>query len=254
VDARPPHPLPAGYQNWPVMPAVLSNGMIAPIAPLALTGALWYQGEANADRPAQYRTLLPAMIADWRRVFRQGDFPFYIVSLAAFVERAATPDQPGWAELRAAQDCVAHPVPNSGLAVAIDVGAADDIHPVDKREVGERLALLALARHYGKEVAYSGPRYAGMERLPHALRLSFTHAEGGLVVRGDEAAEFSICGEDRVWHWAHAKVVGDTVVVSSSEVLQPVAVRYAWQSNPRATLYNRAGLPAIPFQTDDPAP
>jgi len=251
VDARPPHPLPAGYENWPVMPAVLYNGMIAPVAPLAVTGAIWYQGEANAGRAQQYRRLLPAMIADWRRSFGQGDFPFYIVSLAAFMERKTTPGEDDWAELRAAQDFTAHTVPNSGLAVAIDIGDADNIHPVDKKEVGERLALVALGRHYGKNLPYSGPRFASMERMPGALRLTFTHTDGGLVVKGGKLGEFSICGEDRVWHWADARIVGDTVVVSSSEVSSPVAVRYAWQSNPQATLYNGAGLPAIPFETDD---
>lgn len=252
VDARPPHPLPAGYENWPVMPSVLYNGMIAPVAPLAITGAIWYQGEANAEHAAQYRTLLPAMIADWRASFGQGDFPFYIVSLPAFMARKTTPPRTdGWAELRAAQDFVAHTVPNSGLAVAIDVGDAGNIHPVDKKEVGDRLALVALAKHYGKKVPYSGPRFASLEKLPNALKLSFTHTDGGLVVKGDEPEEFAICGEDHVWHWAHAKIVGDTIVVSSSEVLNPVAARYAWQSNPKATLYNGAGLPAIPFETDD---
>ncbi|WP_148218155.1 sialate O-acetylesterase [Opitutus terrae] len=251
VDARPPHPLPVGYENWPVMPAVLYNGMIAPIAPLALTGALWYQGEANASHAQQYRTLLPAMIADWRRSFGQGDFPFYIVSLAAFMQHKDTPPETdGWAELRGAQDFVAHSVPNSGLAVAIDVGNADNIHPVDKKEVGERLALIALAKHYGKKVPYSGPRLASVERLPNALRLTFTHTDGGLIVKGEQPEEFALCGEDRVWHRAHGKIVDDTVVVSSSEVLNPVAVRYAWQSNPKATLFNGAGLPAIPFETE----
>ncbi len=251
VDARPPHRLPLGYQNWPVMPAVLYNGMIEPIAPLALAGALWYQGEANAERPGQYRTLLPAMIADWRRAFGQGDFPFLIVSLAAFMEREATPDKPGWAALRGAQDFVAQTVPNAGLAIAIDVGDAADIHPVDKKEVGERLALVALAKHYDRDVAYSGPRLAAVERVPHALRLRFTHTDGGLVVKGDRLGEFSVRGEDGRWHWAYATLDGDTVIVSSSDVPHPVAVRYAWQSNPEATLFNGAGLPAIPFESDE---
>jgi sialate O-acetylesterase len=252
VDARPPHPLPAGFENWPVMPAVLYNGMIDPVAPLAITGAIWYQGEANTSRAAQYRKLLPAMIADWRKSFGQDDFPFYIVSLPAFMEHKSTPVvEDDWAELRGAQDFVANTVTNSGLAVAIDVGDANNIHPKDKREVGERLALVALARHYGKNIPYSGPRFASMERLPSALKLSFTHTDGGLVVKGDTLEEFSICGEDRKWHWAYAKIVGDGVVLSSSEVRNPIAARYAWQSNPKATLFNGAGLPAIPFRTDD---
>jgi sialate O-acetylesterase len=252
VDARPPHPLPAGYENWPVMPAVLYNGMIAPLTPLAITGALWYQGEANADRAAQYRTLLPAMIADWRNRFAQGDFPFYIVSLPAFMAHKETPPRhDGWAELRAAQDFAARTVPNSGLAVAIDVGDAGNIHPIDKKEVGERLALVALAKHYGKDIPFSGPRLAKVDKLPNALRLTFTHADGGLVTKDDKLEEFALCGEDRVWHWAHAKIAGDSLIVSTAEVFNPVAVRYAWQSNPKATLFNGAGLPAVPFDSDD---
>ena len=252
VDARPPQPFPAGYENWPVMPSVLYNGMIAPLAPLAITGALWYQGEANADRAAQYRTLLPAMIADWRKTFAQGDFPFHIVSLPAFMKHKELPPRAdGWAELRAAQDFAARTVPNAGLAVAIDVGDAGNIHPIDKQEVGERLALTALARHYGKDLPYSGPRLNGVEQLPGALRLTFTHTDGGLVTKGEALEEFAICGDDRAWHWAQARIVGDAIVATSSEVPNPVAVRYAWQSNPKATLYNGAGLPAVPFDSDD---
>ena len=225
--------------------------MIAPVAPLAISGAIWYQGESNTERATQYRKLLPAMIADWRKAFSQGDFPFYIVSLAAHKQHKDTPGDDSWAELRAAQDFVAHTVTNSGLALAIDVGDARDVHPKDKKEVGERLALAALARHYGKDIPYSGPRFASVEKAPGALRISFTHKDGGLVVKGDKLEEFSVCGEDCKWHWAGAKIAGDTVVVSSSEVPNPVAARYAWQANPKATLFNGAGLPAIPFQTDD---
>ena len=237
--------------SGPNTPVVLYNGMIAPVAPLAISGAIWYQGESNTERAAQYRKLLPAMIADWRRAFGQGDFPFYIVSLAAHKLHRETAGDDTWAELRAAQDFIANTVTNSGLAVAIDVGDARDVHPKDKKEVGERLALVALARHYGKDIPYSGPRFASVEKMPGALRLSFTHTDGGLVVKGDKLEEFSICGEDCKWHWAEAKIVGETVVVSSSEVPNPVAARYAWQANPKATLFNGAGLPAIPFQTDD---
>jgi sialate O-acetylesterase len=136
------------------------------------------------------------------------------------------------------------------LAVAIDVGDANDVHPKDKKEVGERLALVALARHYGKNIPYSGSCFASVEKLPGALKISFTHTDGGLVVKGDKLEEFSICGEDRIWHWADARIVGDRVLVSSSEVPNPVAARYAWQANPKATLFNGAGLPAVPFSTD----
>ena len=251
VDARPPHPLPAGFENWPVMPSVLYNGMIAPVAPLAITGAIWYQGEQNAGRAAQYRRLLPAMIADWRKNFGQGDFPFYIVSLPAFMQHKTTPGgDDDWAEMRAAQDFVAHTVVNSGLAVAIDVGDANNIHPKDKKEVGERLALLALADHYGEKIPCSGPRFASAEQIPGALKIHFDHADGGLVAKGDALGEFAVAGEDLKWQWADAKIEGDTVVVRSPEVPRPVFVRYAWQSNPKATLFNGAGLPAVPFRTD----
>jgi sialate O-acetylesterase len=233
------------------MPAVLHNGMIAPVAPLAIAGAIWYQGEANASRAAQYRKLLPAMIADWRGSFGQGDFPFYLVSLAAYTDRKGMPGEDSWADLRAAQDYVAHTVTNSGLAVAIDVGDANDIHPKAKKEVGERLARVALAKHYGQKFPYSGPRFAYLERIPSALRLHFSHTDGGLVVKGGKLEEFSLCGADGKWHWAYATIFSNSVVVSSSEVQDPVAARYAWQANPRATLFNGAGLPAIPFQTDE---
>jgi sialate O-acetylesterase len=240
-----------GTGSGPAGPAAHYNGMIAPVAPLAISGAIWYQGESNADRAAQYRKLLPAMIADWRRAFGQGDFPFYIVSLPAYMQHKDTPGDDSWAQLRAAQDFVANTVPNSGLAMAIDVGDARDVHPKDKREVGERLALVALARHYGKNIPCSGPRFASVEKLSDSLKLSFTHTDGGLVVKGDKLEEFSICGEDGQWHWADAKIVGETVVVSSPEVPNPVGVSYAWQANPKATLFNGAGLPAIPFRTND---
>jgi sialate O-acetylesterase len=257
VDARAPHPLPAGYENWPVMPAVLHHGMIAPLQPLALTGAIWYQGEANVGRASQYRRLLPAMIADWRRGFGQDGFPFYLVSLAAFQARRDQPGDDVWAELREAQAYVARTVPNSGLALAIDKGEADDIHPRDKRPVGERLALQALAGHYGRALVASGPvfRAATATADGSSLRLSFDHAEGGLVtVNGEAPAEFSIRGETGPWVWAEARIEGDSIVVSSPLVPRPLHVRYAWQSNPRATLYNSAGLPAVPFRTDVPPP
>jgi len=251
VDARSPHPLPVGFENWPTMPAVLHNGMIAPVAPFGISGAIWYQGEANASRARQYRTLLPTMIADWRRAFGQGDFPFYIVSLAAFMQHRDKPGDDGWAELREAQAFTARTVINSGLAVAIDVGDANDIHPKDKKEVGERLALCALANHYGRQVVANGPSFASLEKVPGALKLHFKNTDGGLVVKGEKLGEFSVAGEDRKWFWAEAKIEGDCVVVSSPQVVEPTAARYAWQGNPVATLFNGAGLPAVPFRTDE---
>ena len=251
VDARPPQPLPLAYENWPVMPSVLYEGMLAPIAPLAITGALWYQGEQNSERGFQYRRILPVMIADWRRLFGQADFPFYIVSLPAFKPRSATPVDDAWAETRESQALAAASVPNSCLAVTIDTGDPDNIHPRDKQPVGDRLARCALANYYGKQVVYSGPTIESVERLPGSIRLHLAHTDGGLVVKGDKLEEFSIAGEDRKWYWADAQIEGDTIVVSSPSVPNPKEVRYAWQSNPAATLFNGAGLPAAPFRTDN---
>ena len=250
LDARPPQPLPIGYENWPVMPTVLYEGMLRPLAPLSITGALWYQGEQNSPRGFQYRRILPAMVADWRKLFGQGDFPFYIVSLPAFQHRSDTPTDTDWAETRESQAVAAGSIPNSCLAVTIDTGDADNIHPQDKLPVGERLAYCALAKQYHKKVLYSGPTLASVERLPGSIRLHFTHTDGGLVVKGEKLGEFSIAGEDHKWYWADARIEGNTVVVSSPSVPNPKEVRYAWQSNPAATLFNGAGLPAGPFRTD----
>ena len=251
VDARPPHPLPVGFENLPTMPGVLQNGMLAPIAPLAVTGAIWYQGESNAERAYQYRKLLPAMIADWRKLFGQGDFPFYIVSLPAFMHHRDIPGDDSWAEMREAQALTASHVSHSCVAITIDTGDAENVHPIDKKEAGERLALCALGEHYGRTIPYSGPTLASVERVAGALKLHFDHADGGLVVKGDKLGEFSIAGEDRKWVRADARIEGDSVVVSSTSVPEPIAARYAWQSNPVATLFNGAGLPAVPFRTDD---
>jgi len=252
VDARPPHPLPISYENWPVMPSVLYEGLLKPIAPLAITGAIWYQGEQNSPRGFQYRKILPVTIADWRALFGQGDFPFYIVSLPAFAQRSPVPKDDGdeWADTRESQAVVAATVPNSCLAVTIDTGDPDSIHAKDKQPVGDRLAFCALAKYYGKNVVYSGPTLASVERLSGSIRLHFTHTNGGLIVKGDKLGEFSIAGDDHKWYWADARIEGDTVVVSSPSVPNPKEVRYAWQSNPAATLFNGAGLPAAPFRTD----
>ena len=210
VDARPPQPLPIGYENWPVMPSVLYEGMLAPIAPLSITGALWYQGEQNSDRGFQYRKILPVMIADWRKLFGQGDFPFYIVSLPAFRHRSETPTDDTWAETRESQALTAASVRNSCLAVTIDTGDPDNIHPKEKQPVGERLAFCALAKHYGKTVSYSGPTLDSVKRLPESIRLRFKHTDGGLVVKGETLAEFEIAGEDHKWYWADAHIEGNS--------------------------------------------
>ncbi len=251
VDARPPIQLPIAYENWPVMPGVLYEGMLRPVAPLAITGAIWYQGEQNSPRGYQYRKLLPVMVADWRKLFGQGDFPFYIVGLPAFKARSADPvagDE--WTETRESQAIAAATIHNSCLAEMIDTGDPDNIHAKDKQPVGERLALCALANHYGKNVVYAGPTFASFERIPGSIKIHFTHTDGGLIVKGAKLEEFSLAGADHQWHWADARIEGNTVIVSSPEVPNPQQVRYAWQSNPDATLYNGAGLPAVPFRTD----
>lgn len=250
-DARPPHPLPLTYENYPTMPLVLYEGMIEPLAPFGIRGAIWYQGEANFLRAHQYRTLLPLMIGDWRKVFQQGNFPFYIVSLPAFMAHRDQPGDDAWSELREAQAVTAATVKNCGLAVTVDTGDANNIHPQDKQTVGERLALCALAQEYHRKVVCAGPTFVSFTHRPGALKLNFAHTDGGLVVKGDKLEEFSVAGKDHQWHWAEAKLAGDSVIVSSPDVSEPVAARYAWQANPRATLFNGAGLPATPFRTDD---
>jgi len=251
VDARPPQPLPMAYQNWPVIPSVLYEGMIAPITPLAITGAIWYQGAANSERAYEYRKVMPAIIADWRHAFGQGDFPFYVVSLPTFKVRSAVPVEDAWAETREAQAMTVAEVPNTCLAVTIDTGEANNIHPKDKAPVGDRLARCALAKQYGKKIVYQGPTVDKVEKQAGCIRLHFAHADGGLVARSERLGQFQIAGADHKWIWADAHISGDYIIVSTSLVQNPVAVRYAWQANPMATLFNGAGLPAAPFRTDD---
>ena len=232
---------------------VLSNGMIAPLVPFALRGAIWYQGESNASNAAQYRRLLPALINDWRDRFGVGRFPFYIVSLANFMNTKPEPAESSWAELREAQYLASQAVPNSAVALAIDIGDAKDIHPRNKQDVGRRLALDALALTYGRPVEYSGPVFQSATAEGNALRLSFDHTGGGLVAKGDGPLKgFAVAGEDGKFAWADAKIDGDAVVVSSPKVEHPRTVRYAWVDNPEANFANKAGLPALPFRSDAP--
>jgi sialate O-acetylesterase len=232
------------------MPSVLYEGMVAPLVPLSITGTIWYQGEENSERGYEYRKVLPAMIADWRSAFGQGNFPFYIVSLPAYKQRSATPIDDAWAETRESQAITATSVPNTCLAITIDTGDPDNIHPKEKVPVGDRLARCALANYYRKKILFQGPTLASVDRRPGSVVLHFTHADGGLVAKGGKLGEFSIAGADRKWVWAEARIEGDTIVVSSPSVPNPKEVRYAWQSNPVATLFNGEGLPAPPFRTD----
>jgi sialate O-acetylesterase len=231
-------------------PAGLFNGMIAPLIPYAIRGAAWYQGESNARKAYQYRMLLPAVIKSWREAWGEGDFQFLIVQLPNYGAHGVQADENAWAELREAQ-LMALQVPNTGLAVTIDLGEADDLHPHQKAEVGRRLALWALGTTYGGDIVYSGPLYDAMKIENNRIRLSFKHAAGGLEARRGTLRGFAIAGVDKHFHGAEAIIDGNTVLVSSPEVSDPVAVRYAWGGNPDCNLYNQEGLPASPFRTDD---
>ena len=245
----PPQPIGPGH---PHTPAGLFNSMIYPLAPYTIKGAIWYQGETNAGRAYQYRKLLPAMIQDWRTLWRQPDQAFGIVQLANFQAIQAEPSESDWAELREAQLMTAQTVPNTGLAVTIDIGEADDIHPKNKQDVGKRLALWALAQCYNKPIPYSGPVYQHHEIIGNKINIYFNHTADGLIVRnGQELKGFAIAGDDRHFIWANAQIEGNTVVVWADEIAHPIAVRYAWANNPVCNLYNSEGLPAVPFRTDD---
>ncbi|MBN2019642.1 MAG: hypothetical protein JW749_05395 [Sedimentisphaerales bacterium] len=250
VPQRPDFQEPIG-PNHPYSPTGLYNGMIIPIIPKGIRGVIWYQGESNAGRAEQYRTLFPAMIKNWREKWGHGDFPFLYVQLANWQQAEPLPKENDWAELREAQ-LMTLSVPNTGMAVAIDIGDANSIHPTNKQDVGKRLALWALAKTYNKDVVYSGPLYKYMGVEGNKAILHFDHVNGGLIVKGGEQLKgFAIAGQDKKFLWADAKVEGDTVVVSSDKVVEPVAVRYGWAINPVCNLYNKAGLPASPFRTDD---
>jgi sialate O-acetylesterase len=231
-------------------PSVLFNAMIAPLTPYAIRGAIWYQGESNADRAYQYRTLFPVMIRDWRRAWAEGDFPFYYVQLANWQPVKAEPDESEWAELREAQTMTLRE-PGTGMAVIIDIGDANDIHPRNKLDVGHRLAVWALAQTYHQTVEYSGPLYESYSTEGDRIRIRFKHPAGLKTLDGKPPKSFAIAGADHNFYWADARIDGETIVVSSSKVKKPVAVRYAWADNPAVNLYNGAGLPASPFRTDD---
>ena len=248
ADAGPEPQAPMTANN-PNFPETLYNGMLYPLAPYAIRGALWYQGESNAGRAVQYRYLLSDMIKDWRKTFRQGDFPFYIVQLANFMKADPNQFDSAWAELRDAQDIVGQEK-NCGTATIIDVGDAGDIHPRNKRDVGERLARIALHQDYNQNIEWQGPRMARVTFLGPIASIDLSHAGGLTTNDGKEPRGFAIAGEDKKWHWAKALIVGSTVKVSSPDVQNPVAVRYAWQDNPQVNLVNGDKLPAMPFRTD----
>jgi sialate O-acetylesterase len=245
----PPEPKKPGGPGW--KPTVLYNAMICPIVPYAIGGAIWYQGESNAGNAVRYRKQFPAMIRNWREDWSQGDFPFLFVQLANFMKREDQPSDPDWAWLREAQTMTLS-TPKTGMAVIIDIGDSKDIHPKNKVDVGKRLALAARSVAYGQKIVYSGPMYDSMKVEGGKVRLTFKHVGGGLVGKdGQTLKGFAIAGTDRKFVWADAKIDGDTVVVSSGTVAQPVVVRYAWANDPECNLYNKEGLPASPFRTDD---
>ncbi len=252
---RPPRkPRKASDQRLsPHRPGNLYNGMITPLAPYAIRGAIWYQGESNAGRynAGLYGMQLAMMIRNWRRLWGQGDFPFEWVQLPNFRAPQTEPaETSGWVIVQE-EMLKTLKVPNTGMAVTIDIGAANNIHPKNKQDVGKRLALWALAKTYGKDVVACGPLYKSMARRGDEIVVKFDYVAGGLVAKGEKLKGFAIAGADKQFVWADAKIEGQTVAVSCPKVKDPAAVRYAWATNPDCNLYNKADLPASPFRTDD---
>jgi sialate O-acetylesterase len=243
----------------PWKPAELYNGMVAPLLPYAIKGAIWYQGESNAGRAWQYRRLFADMIQNWRRDFGQGNFPFLAVQLApwdknrkrSLEEITAEPVDSDWPELREAQDVAARTLPNVGIAVITDVGDKDDIHPTRKAPVGERLALAAEAIAYGGRETGLSPTYRKVEFEDGKAEVTFNHVKGALQCDGESLTGFAIAGADRKFVWANARIDGKKVEVWSDEVPEPVAVRFGWADYPVVNLFSAQGLPVSPFRTDD---
>jgi sialate O-acetylesterase len=248
----PPSPALWSLVDNPNTPTVLFNGMINPLAPFRIRGVIWYQGEANADRPVQYRTLFPALIKDWRKHWGY-EVPFLFVQLAGFGHNKAEPAEYPWAELREAQSMTLA-LPATGMATAIDIGDEDDIHPRNKQDVAHRLALAAAKVVYGENVVSSGPTFASIQIEGDCARIKFGNLGSGLQIRDKYgyARGFEIAGADGRFLWARAQQDGQDVVVSNQAVRQPMAVRYDWSNTPDGNVLNKDGLPAIPFRTDAP--
>lgn len=253
---------PDGPDTRNAAPSGLFNGMIAPVTPFSISGVIWYQGESNAGPDNRgnmdlYGQLFPTMILSWRYEFAkakgvprdESEFPFLFVQLANYRERRPEPTDSYWAQIREAQFGTLE-IPRTGMAVAIDVGEANDIHPKNKQEVGRRLALSALAQVYFTEIEYSGPLYSGMQIEDGKVRLNMSHAEGLKCNYEGDITGFALAGEDRKFHWAAVAIEADHIVVTSPKVPNPVAVRYGWADNPDCNLVNSAGLPASPFRSD----
>jgi sialate O-acetylesterase len=236
-------------------PSLLYNAMIHPIEKLAIKGAIWYQGENNAGRAFEYRKAMPLLINDWRRHWQQPAMPFYFVQLASYNAANGNSNQgSSWAELREAQ-YMASLMPNTGMAVTIDVGDAADIHPRNKQDVGKRLAALALQKTYGINKAATGPVYKSMQVKGNSIVIQFINTGHGLMAKrapDSELAGFEIAGADQRFYTAKATIAGSTVIVSAPEVTKPVAVRYAWADDAgKANLFNKESFPATPFRTDN---
>ncbi|MFA6883633.1 MAG: sialate O-acetylesterase [Paludibacteraceae bacterium] len=234
-------------------PTVLYNAMINPLIPYAIKGVIWYQGEENAGKAWEYRDLFQTLITDWRTRWGEGDFPFFFVQLASHMRRLPNPADEAWPELREAQK-LALQLPNTGMAIAIDAGDAENIHPGNKQVIGKRLSLWALAKCYGQSsTLHSGPVYDKMSISGNTVTISFSDTGKGLRIagKGKELKGFALAGEDKVFYWAKAKITGlNTVILTCDQVQTPIAVRYAWASNPDCNLADSDGLPASPFRTD----
>jgi sialate O-acetylesterase len=237
--------------NYQYYPTVLFNTMINPLIPYGIKGFIWYQGESNAGAAYDYRSLFPMLITDWRQRWQQGDLPFLFVQLANYMKTKPLPAESEWAELREAQ-ALTLSLPNTGMASAIDIGESNDIHPKNKQEVGRRLALVANKMVYKQDDIAAGPTYKSCSIEGNRIRISFTNIGAGLSTKeGREVRGFAIAGKDKQFHWAKADIKGNEVVVYADEVAAPIAVRYAWADNPECNLVNSAGLPAVPFRTDE---
>jgi sialate O-acetylesterase len=233
-------------------PANIYNGVLHPTIGYGIKGVIWYQGESNAGRSYQYRDLFPLMIQNWRNEWKQGDFPFYYVQLADFMAESKEPEESGWAELREAQTMTKDKLSNVGEAVIIDLGEGKDIHPRNKQTVADRLARIALARDYHKDILYQGPSYKSMEVKEDKIILTFDNVGQGLYAFDTkEPIGFAIAGVDKKFVWADANIISNNQMEISKEGLKsPVSVRYAWANNPVCNMYNRDGLPMTPFRTD----
>jgi sialate O-acetylesterase len=229
----------------------LYNGMIAPLMPYAIRGVIWYQGESNAGRAELYREAFPLLIQNWREDWKQGDFPFLFVQLAPFQKIEQQPSDQGWARLRDAQLETTRKVKNTGMAVITDVGDEENIHPKKKGPVGARLALLARATVYGEKIEANGPTYDNLQIDGNKAILTFSHVGQGLALRGDKLTGFTLAGADGQFQSATAEIKGDQVVVTCDKVKEPKAVRFGWANYPVVNLWNKDGLPASPFRTDN---